>query len=245
MTPQEEHDRFEVDKMSRDSWWLFRIIGEYTIGFDRLSKLTRPVVTVYGSARTKLTDRYYGLAESLGRQLAEEGFAVATGGGPGIMEAANKGCFEAGGTSIGINIELPHEQAPNRFQNISLEHDYFFARKVMLAKYAVGFVAFPGGFGTLDEISEMLTLIQTQKVHPFPLYFVGKDHWGGLVEWFRDTLVREHAISPDDMTLFKLVDKVDHIPMEIKRYHDGTTDTVGFKIPTRKDRDTAFGKQPS
>ncbi|HSK28540.1 MAG TPA: TIGR00730 family Rossman fold protein, partial [Candidatus Limnocylindria bacterium] len=160
--------KFAVDRMSEDSWRMFRTMGEYAIGFDRMSRLSTPAVTVFGSARTEITNRYYELARQLGRALAEAGFAVATGGGPGIMEAANRGAFEAKGISIGLNIVLEHEQAPNPYQTLSLDFEYFHARKVMLAKYSVGFVVFPGGFGTLDELAEVLTLVQTQKLHAFP-----------------------------------------------------------------------------
>src|SRR5579862_7146423 len=211
---------FEIDKLTEDSWRLFRVMGEYAIGFDRLNRVRAQLVTVFGSARTPLKSRYYNQAERLGRELAHAGYGVVTGGGPGIMEAANKGALEAGGVSVGINIALPEEQRPNPYQNVSLEHEYFSSRKVMLAKYSVGFVAFPGGFGTLDEVAGMLTLIQTQKIHPFPVYFVGKGHWEGLIEWFKSTLVDAGAIAEDDLRLFKLVDDVDCIPQEIRCYND-------------------------
>jgi len=232
---------FEIDKLTEDSWRLFRVMGEYAIGFDRLNRVPVQLVTVFGSARTPLKSRYYEQAFTLGRRLAEVGYGVVTGGGPGIMEAANKGAFEAGGISVGINIALPEEQTPNKYQNVSLEHEYFSSRKVMLAKYSVGFVAFPGGFGTLDEVSGMLTLIQTQKIHPFPIYFVGTDHWGGLVDWFGKTLVEAGAIEADDLKLFKLVDDVDLIPHEIKIYNDDSDEHAGFKVPTEEDRRKAQG----
>ncbi|RYG26134.1 TIGR00730 family Rossman fold protein [bacterium] len=233
--------KYEIDRLSHDSWGLFRIMGEFSIGFDRLGKVQTPIVTVYGSARTAIKDRYYGLAEHLGGLLAQSGFAVATGGGPGIMEAANKGAWEAGGMSIGINIHLPVEEQPNPYQTLSLDHENFHSRKVMLAKYSVGFVAFPGGFGTLDELSGLLTLIQTQRLHPFPIYLVGTEYWGGLEAWFRDTLSAHGAISPDDLDLFKIVDAVDAIPEDIRRYHDASADTAGFKKPTEVDRQKAMG----
>jgi uncharacterized protein (TIGR00730 family) len=232
---------FEIDKLSEDSWRLFRVMGEYAIGFDRLNRVPVQLVTIFGSARTPLKSRYYEQAEALGRMLAESGYGVVTGGGPGIMEAANKGAIEAGGVSVGINIALPEEQMPNRFQNVSLEHEFFSSRKVMLAKYSVGFIAFPGGFGTLDEVSGMLTLVQTQKIHPFPIYFVGKDHWGGLIDWFAGTLVETGAIAPDDLQLFKLVDEVDQIPEEIRVYNDEGDEHAGFKLPTEEDRRNARG----
>jgi len=229
--------------MSQDAWTLFRTMGEFAIGFDRLGKVRHPIVTVYGSARTPIKNRYYGLAEALGRSLAQAGFAVATGGGPGIMEAANKGAYEAGGTSIGINIHLPIEEQPNRYQTLSLDHEYFHSRKVMLANYSVGFVAFPGGFGTLDELAGILTLIQTQRLHPFPIFLVGSEHWQGLDGWFRDTLAEVGAISPDDLDLYKVIDDIGSIPDEIKRYHDASADKAGFKIPTQEDRQKALGKE--
>lgn len=232
---------FEIDKLTEDSWRLFRVMGEYAIGFDRLNRVPAQLVTVFGSARTPLKSKYYGQAETLGRLLVEAGYGVVTGGGPGIMEAANKGAIEAGGVSVGINIALPEEQLPNKFQNVSLEHEYFSSRKVMLAKYSVGFVAFPGGFGTLDEVAGMLTLVQTQKIHPFPIYFVGTDHWTGLVDWFAKTLAETGAIAPDDLKLFKLVDDVDGIPEEIQRYNDDSEEHAGFKLPTEEDRRIAQG----
>jgi uncharacterized protein (TIGR00730 family) len=233
--------KFAVDRMSEDSWRMFRTMGEYAIGFDRMSRLSTPAVTVFGSARTEITNRYYDLARQVGRALAEAGFAVATGGGPGIMEAANRGAFEAKGISIGLNIVLEHEQAPNPYQTLSLDFEYFHARKVMLAKYSVGFVVFPGGFGTLDELAEVLTLVQTQKLHAFPIYLVGTDYWSGLVQWFDKTLVHNGAIAADDLKLFKLLDDVAEIPSDIKRYYK-SAGHAGFKIPSRKDRARAVGK---
>lgn len=240
------HDEpFEINRMTQDSWRLFRLLGEFAIGFDRMGELQQPVVTVFGSARTPIKNRYYALAERLGRALAQAGFIVTTGGGPGIMEAANKGATEAGGQSVGINIRLPHEQRPNAYQSLSLDHEHFYSRKVMLAKYSVGFVVFPGGFGTLDELFEVLTLIQTQKLRPFPIYLVGRDYWGGLVQWLENTLAAQGAIAPDDLRLFKVVDEgeeMESIPAEIRRYHDQTEDTAGFKVPSPDDRKRAQGQ---
>jgi hypothetical protein len=177
----------------------------------------------------------------LGKALATAGFAVATGGGAGIMEAANRGAFEAGGISIGLNIVLEHEQKPNPYQTLSLDFEYFHARKVMLAKYSVGFVIFPGGFGTLDELAEVLTLVQTQKLHAFPIYLVGTDYWSGLVHWFDKTLAQNGAVAPDDLKLFKLLDDVAQIPSDIKPYYK-SAGHAGFKIPSRKDRQRAAGE---
>jgi uncharacterized protein (TIGR00730 family) len=237
-----ESDDFELDRMTKDSWVMFRMLGEFAIGFDRMGDLRRPAVTVFGSARTSIKNRYYGLAEQLGRALAEAGFAVATGGGPGIMEAANKGACEAGGISVGMNITLEHEQIPNQYQTLALDFEYFHARKVMLAKYSVGFVVFPGGFGTLDELAEVLTLIQTRKLRAFPIYLVGGEYWKGLVDWFRETLAREGAIAPDDLNLFKVIDDVALIPGDIQRYYDENAD-AGFKVPTVEDKRRAQGRE--
>lgn len=234
--------KFELDRITQDSWRMFRILGEFSIGFDRMGHVQAPCVTVFGSARTKVTHRYYGQAELLGRELVRAGFAVVTGGGPGIMEAANKGAFEAGGISIGLSIELEREQVPNVYQTLSLDFEYFHARKVMLAKYSVGFVAFPGGFGTLDEIAEILTLVQTQKIHPFPIYLVGSDHWGGLTRWFHETLIAEGVIAPDDVKLYKLVDDVTSIPRDIQHYYSENID-AGFKLPSDEDRKRSLGKE--
>jgi uncharacterized protein (TIGR00730 family) len=238
---KQDAKKFEVNRMSQDSWRMFRTMGEYAIGFDRMSRLAAPAVTVFGSARMELTNRYYDLARQLGRALAKAGFAVATGGGPGIMEAANRGAFEAGGVSIGFNIILEHEQKANPYQTLSLEFEYFHARKVMLAKYSVGFVIFPGGFGTLDELAEILTLVQTQKLHAFPIYLVGSAYWSGLVQWFKDTLVEEGAIAPNDLSLYKLVDHVTQIPADIRRYYKSSGHS-GFKVPSEKDRKLSLGQ---
>ena len=234
----------QLEHMTEDAWRMFRILGEFSIGFDRMAHLSVPLVTVYGSARTALTDRYYGLAQTLGRELVGAGFGVVTGGGPGIMQAANQGAYEAGGVSVGLNIVLPHEQRHNPYQTLSLEFEYFHARKVMLARYAHAFVAFPGGFGTLDEMMEILTLVQTRKMRPVPIYFVGEAHWRGLVEWFRTSLVENGAIAADDPKLFKLVDDVSQIPADVRAYHDpGAGD--GFKRPTAEDTEKAQGEQPT
>lgn len=237
---KQDQKKFELDRMSQDSWRMFRTIGEYAVGFDRMNRLKTPAVTVFGSARIQITSRYYELARELGRALVQAGFAVATGGGPGIMEAANRGAFESGGVSVGLNIVLEHEQKPNPYQTLSVDFEYFHARKVMLAKYSVGFVVFPGGFGTLDELAEILTLVQTQKIHAFPIYLVGKDYWSGLVEWFEKTLAANGAIARDDLKLFKVLDDVRTIPADIKRYHKSVS-RAGFKIPTQRDRRRAAG----
>jgi uncharacterized protein (TIGR00730 family) len=211
---------YHVDALADDAWRMFRIIGEFAIGFETMRELEQPAVTVFGSARTKPGEATYLMAEKLGALLAQNGFAVITGGGPGIMEAVNKGAFEAKGVSIGMNIELKHEQRPNIYQTKALMFEHFFARKVMLVRYAKGFVVMPGGFGTLDELAECLTLIQTLKVHPFPVFLVGSAFWGPLVGWMESQAVTHGYIAADDVKLFKVVDDIAEIPEAIKRYHD-------------------------
>jgi uncharacterized protein (TIGR00730 family) len=236
----DEDKKFQITRMNQDSWRMFRMLGEFAIGFDRLALLKNPAVTVFGSSRTKVTEQYYNMAYQLGIDLARNGFAVVTGGGPGIMEAANKGAWEMQGESVGLNILLEHNQRPNRYQNLSLEFEYFHARKVCLAKYSVGFVVFPGGFGTLDELAEILTLVQTQKLHPFPIFLVGSEHWQGLITWF-EHLAGEGAIEPDDLRLFRVIDDVSDIPETIKAYHQ-RDQRAGFKVPTDADRRKAVGR---
>jgi len=198
-----------LDTLVYESWRVFRIMGEFIEGFDTLANIG-PAISVFGSARTRPGDRYYDMAVECGRKLVEKRFAVITGGGPGIMEAANKGAFEAGGKSVGLNISLPMEQVPNPYQNVELDFRYFFCRKVMFVKYARGFIIFPGGFGTLDEFFESLTLIQTLKVVPFPVILIGSEYWRGLVNWISGTMAREYTtISQDDLELFMLTDDVD------------------------------------
>jgi len=236
-----DEEKYQLSQLTRDSWQMFRILGEFAVGFDRLATLRHPAVTVFGSARTRVQHRYYELAESLGRALVQAGFAVVTGGGPGIMEAANKGACEAGGESVGLNIHLSHEQRPNKYQTMSLSFEYFHSRKVCLAKYSTGFVVFPGGFGTLDELAEVLTLIQTQKLKPFPVFLVGSEYWRGLYEWFAQTLVAEGAIAEDDLRLFKIIDDVAQVPEMIRAYYDTSRD-AGFKMPTEADKARSEGK---
>jgi uncharacterized protein (TIGR00730 family) len=195
-----------TDKPVQDLWRIFRVMAEFVEGFDELGSIG-PAVSIFGSARTDRNDRYFKLAEETAAEVSKAGFAVITGGGGGIMEAANKGAAEAGGRSIGLNIELPMEQVPNEYQNLSLHFRYFFCRKVMFLKYAHGFVVFPGGFGTMDEFFESLVLIQTLKQASFPVILMGSEFWGGLVSWMRDKLLGEHEyISPEDMDVFTVVD---------------------------------------
>jgi len=200
-----------------DSWRMFRIMAEFVDGFDAMSAVDIPAVTIYGSARTPADHKYYRLAESIASELAKAGMAVITGGGPGIMEAANKGSAEAGGVSIGLNISLPHEQTPNPYSNFPLHFKYFFVRKVMFMKYSMAFICMPGGFGSLDELFEALTLIQTQRIKPFPIVLVGSDFWSGLVDWIRDKLLSSGNISPEDISLFQVLDDADEIVNHIRK----------------------------
>ncbi|MFZ5760291.1 MAG: TIGR00730 family Rossman fold protein [Thermodesulfobacteriota bacterium] len=200
-----------------DSWRLFRIMSEFVDGFDTLAAVKRPVVSVFGSARTPETDPYYQLAVEVSRRLAESGYAIMTGGGPGIMEAGNRGAAEVGALSIGLNITLPFEQEGNKYANLPLEFKYFFVRKVMLIKYAMAFIAMPGGFGTLDELFEAITLIQTRRIKPFPIVLAGRQYWSGLVEWMRSTLVAAGTIKEDDLHIFQVLDSADDIVTYIRR----------------------------
>jgi uncharacterized protein (TIGR00730 family) len=188
-----------------DTWRVFRIMGEFVEGFDELASVTRGI-TIFGSARTSKDDPQYKAAEETAALLARAGFAVITGGGPGIMEAANRGALEAGGVSIGCNIELPFEQKPNPYQTRSLSFKYFFVRKTMFVKYSCAFVIFPGGFGTLDELFESLTLIQTRKIRNFPVVLFGSKYWGGMLEWIKNVLLAEGKISEFDVKLLHLTD---------------------------------------
>jgi uncharacterized protein (TIGR00730 family) len=191
--------------LDSDPWRSLRILSEFVDGFDALAAVGK-AVTIFGSARIEEGDPHYAKARELAGLLAKEGFAVITGGGPGIMEAANRGCHEAGGLSIGCNIELPHEQAVNRYVDLAVEFRYFFARKTMFVKYADGFAIFPGGFGTLDELFESLTLIQTGKIRHFPVVLVGTEYWGGLLDWLRREAVARGAIESSDLDLMRCTD---------------------------------------
>ncbi|HET7686140.1 MAG TPA: TIGR00730 family Rossman fold protein [Candidatus Limnocylindria bacterium] len=191
-----------------DTWRALRILGEFVEGFDALAEVG-PAITIFGSARVGRRNRYYSAARQLAAKLGEKGFAIITGGGPGIMEAANRGARDAGALSIGCNIELPFEQGLNEFVDLGMEFRYFFARKTMFVKYAAGFAIFPGGFGTLDELFESLTLIQTGKVEHFPVVLYGRDYWGGLLEWIRAKPLYEAKISPEDLRLLTLTDDIE------------------------------------
>jgi uncharacterized protein (TIGR00730 family) len=193
-----------------DPWRVLRIMGEFVDGFDVLARVGM-AVTVFGSARVKQDSPYYAAAREVGAGLAKRGYAVITGGGPGVMEAANRGASEAGGLSIGCNIELPHEQAPNPYANLSIDFRYFFVRKTMFVKYSEAFVVFPGGFGTLDELFEALTLIQTAKVKRFPVVLYGSEYWRGLLDWVRERLAVEGMVSASDLELIEVVDTTDEV----------------------------------
>ena len=191
-----------------DPWRIFRIMAEFVDSFETLSA-AGPAVTIFGSARLPSSNPYYKLAVNLGMRFAKLNLAVITGGGPGIMEAANRGALKAKGKSVGLNIELPHEQAGNRFVNIPINFHYFFSRKVCFVKYSIGFIFMPGGFGTLDEFFEILTLVQTQRIPRFPLILIGKQYWRGLLSWIESTLEKNALISPEDNELFSVTDDPD------------------------------------
>ncbi|HZF01694.1 MAG TPA: TIGR00730 family Rossman fold protein [Methylomirabilota bacterium] len=210
--------------MREDPWRIFRIMAEFVDSFQTLSQVG-PAVTIFGSARTKASDKYYRAATSIGKKLAQHNLAVITGGGPGVMEAANKGASQAGGKSVGLNIELPHEQFANRFSNIPIHFHYFFARKVCFVKYSLGFVYMPGGFGTLDELFEVLTLVQTERIPRFPIILFGSDYWHGLLKWAKANMQDKHNfISSGDLDLVKITDDTDEAVKIILDYerHAGT-----------------------
>lgn len=200
-------DKDWAEIKSSDSWVIFKVMSEFVEGFEKLAKIG-PCVTIFGSARTKPTNPYYRMAEEIAYQLVQHGYGVVTGGGPGIMEAGNKGANRAKGKSVGLNIELPFEQKGNSYIDPDklISFDYFFVRKVMFVKYSQGFIVMPGGFGTLDELSEALTLIQTKKIGRFPIVLVGKKYWAGLIDWIKTVLVEEKMVSEEDLDLFVLVD---------------------------------------
>lgn len=214
----DERQQYSLDSFQvGDSWRLFRIMSEFVEGFDTLASIGRPAVSIFGSARTSPEGRYYKLAEKIAHDLAMAGYGIITGGGPGIMAAANKGAAIAEGLSIGLNINLPFEQEPNPFTNVPLSFKYFFVRKVMFIKYSMAFIGMPGGFGTMDELFESLTLIQTRRVKRFPVILVGSDFWGGLVDWIKERLLAENYINEDDMLYFQVMDDPEEVVKYIKR----------------------------
>ncbi|CAI8416896.1 MAG: Cytokinin riboside 5'-monophosphate phosphoribohydrolase [Polaribacter sejongensis] len=205
---------------TNDSWAIFKIMAEFVEGYEKLSKIG-PCVSIFGSARTNPEHPYYKLAEEVAFKLAQNGYGVITGGGPGIMEAGNKGANRGKGASVGLNIELPFEQHDNPWidQGKSLDFDYFFVRKVMFVKYSQGFIVMPGGFGTMDELFEAITLIQTKKIGRFPIILVGKKFWGGLLDWIKNTLLEEGTISKKDLNLFRLVDTSDEAIDHLNKFY--------------------------
>jgi uncharacterized protein (TIGR00730 family) len=205
---------------SNDSWALFKIMSEFVEGYETLSAIG-PCISIFGSARTQEGDSNYQLTIAIAEAIAESGYGVISGGGPGIMEAANRGAQKAGGTSVGLNIELPFEQQSNPYidQDKLINFQYFFVRKVMFVKYAQGFIVMPGGVGTLDELFEAYTLIQTDKVSKFPIILVGRDYWGGLIDWIKETVLKEKNISPEDLDLFELVDTKDEVMDCLNRFY--------------------------
>jgi uncharacterized protein (TIGR00730 family) len=221
----------QAQNSARESWRMFEIMAEFVEATERLNAI-RPAVSIFGSARTPHDHSYYLLTEQISRQLSDAGFAVISGGGPGIMEAANKGAYYGKSPSVGLNIQLPHEQHVNHFQDISQTFRHFFARKVMFVKFAVAYVVMPGGFGTLDELMECMTLVQTGKIRRIPIILVHEPYWKGLVDWFRHTLVREGAIDPEDMNLIQLINEPKAVVEAIFNHYE----TRGFE-PSATERE--------
>jgi len=218
--------------LSRESWKIFQIMAEFVEGFEALAQI-RPSVSIFGSARTTGEHPYYALAEEIARKLSDAGFSVVSGGGPGIMEAVNKGAYAGRSPSVGLNIRLPHEQEANPYQDISLTFQHFFARKVMFVKYAAAYVVLPGGFGTLDELVEILTLVQTGKSRRIPIILVHTPFWSGLIDWFKTTLVKEGVISSTDLDLFVMLDQPQDVLDAIFRYYERS----GFE-PSAEEEET-------
>ena len=209
--------QFVIDDLKLgESWRLFKIMGEFVEGVENLHDLG-PAVSIFGSARMKSDDPVYKQTEKIAALFAKNDFAVITGGGGGVMEAANKGAAEAGGTSAGLNIRLPFEQTPNPYANVKLEFNYFFIRKVMFIKYAAAYIAMPGGFGTLDELFEVITLVQTHRIKPLPIILVGRDHWSGLKEWVEARLLADKLVSEDDLDIFQILDDPEEIVDAVKK----------------------------
>ena len=218
----EQHQKGWNEIKTNDSWALFKIMGEFVNGFEKMS-LIGPCISIFGSARTPVDAKYYQLTVETAKKISEAGYGVITGGGPGIMEAGNRGAHKAKGISVGLNIDLPFEQHDNDFINPdkSIDFDYFFVRKVMFVKYSQGFVVMPGGFGTLDELFEAITLIQTRKIARFPIILVGSDYWKGLIDWIKSTMVGWGTISPEDLELIHLVDQADEVVSIIDAFYKG------------------------
>ncbi|KQT24235.1 hypothetical protein ASG22_09470 [Chryseobacterium sp. Leaf405] len=217
------------ETVTKDSWMVFKVMAEFVDGYEKLAKIG-PCVSIFGSARLKPESKYYEMAVEIAEKITKIGFGIITGGGPGIMEAGNKGAFNAQGKSIGLNIDLPFEQHFNPYINrsYSMNFDYFFVRKVMFVKYSQGFVVMPGGFGTLDELTEALTLIQTNKIGKFPIVLVGSEFWSGLLDWFKATLLKEKMIHEEDLDLYRVVDTADEAVAHIKAFYDKYSVNVNF-----------------
>ncbi|MEO8332857.1 MAG: TIGR00730 family Rossman fold protein [Gallionella sp.] len=216
---------------SKEAWRVFGIMSEFVSATERLNSI-HPAVSIFGSARTKPDQPYFKLTEEIARLLSDAGFSVISGGGPGIMEAANKGAFYGKSASVGLNIQLPHEQSSNHYQNISQTFQHFFTRKVMFVKFASAYVVMPGGFGTLDELMEALTLVQTGKIRRMPIILVGSKFWGGMLEWFKGALLDEKVISPEDMNLIQVIDEPKEVVSAIFKYYE----TRGFE-PSAAERE--------
>ena len=211
------NDPYPINSLGAgESWRMFSIMAEFVKAFTAMSE-AGPCVSIFGSARSPMDSPECKMAEELARLLAQSGYGVISGGGEGVMAAANKGATEAGGLSIGLNIELPHEQFPNPYANLQLDFHYFFIRKVVFVKYSQAYVILPGGFGTMDELFEALTLIQTQRILPFPTFLMGSDYWGGLVDWLKDKMVAEKKISPSDLDYFTVIDDPEDVVKRIKK----------------------------
>jgi hypothetical protein len=228
MRTEKNHNNWNEQK-TNDSWAIFKIMGEFVNGYEKMSRIG-PCVSIFGSARTKPDHKYYKLAQSIAKRITESGYGVITGGGPGIMEAGNKGAHLAGGTSVGLNITLPFEQHDNPYidPDKSIDFDYFFVRKVMFVKYSQGFVVMPGGFGTLDEFFEAFTLIQTKKIDQFPLILVGRSFWSGLMQWVKNTLLEEGNISPVDLDLVHVVDTEDEVLAILNNFYNKNNFSPNF-----------------
>ncbi|HEY5498460.1 MAG TPA: TIGR00730 family Rossman fold protein [Syntrophales bacterium] len=213
-----EEKQYLVDALTaQESWRIFRIMAEFVDAIETLSGINH-AISIFGSARVKPGDPYYEKTVVLARRLAQEGFSVITGGGPGIMEAANKGAAEGGGKSVGMNIRLPFEQKPNPYTNVHIDYKYFFIRKVMFVKYAMAYIILPGGFGTLDELFEALTLIQTKRIKSFPVILMGSEYWKGLIDWMKDTMMRDLMIEKDDLDYFQVIDDPEEVVRHIKKF---------------------------
>ena len=211
--------KLKEDFTQEDTWRMFRIMSEFVEGFEVLSKVGK-AVSIFGSSRTKPGTKYYKLAEEISYLLSKEGYAVITGSGPGLMEAANKGARRAKGQSIGLNIQLPMQQKPNKFVDLLLDFRYFFVRKVMFVKYAKAFVILPGGYGTLDEFTEAINLIQTQRISEFPVVLFNKEYWQGMVDWLKDTVLKNSCISKEDLNIFSVADTPKEVVSAINKFYD-------------------------